>query len=336
MRFTLSLSFVFVALTVSSNASPMLERRQDIDFVSVLANAAPVTTLSVALPTPTTFYINTASLSSEISAAAATMAASSPDDGGDDGSSSDPDAGDNYDDTSMNRRDTQPDNSGCVAKAKVNTYSPSATSPDDPQTFQARPDIAADSAKYAKTQNIPKGYALVFSGLNTVVNSQLWYSASYMTSYDVPSCARLCNAKSACLGFNMYVERDNAANSSPTCQNPSSRALAVCVLHGYAFAKTDATNAGLYKQQFHVVEAGSNGYLKDPAQPKTLPGFNPPSVLGDYTVNAPDDPQYNKNTYIGQRFFPNIPLTPELCGQQCTETSDYDAKTAPASGKCSR
>jgi hypothetical protein len=87
---------------------------------------------------------------------------------------------------------------------------------------------------------------------------------------------------------------------------------------------------------FHVVISGSNGYNKDCAPPAQT-GFTGPVELGG-SINAPNDPVTNTNTYMGYKFFSfsqvqtyNQGVT--ACTSACTAQTAYNSRHPPSTGK---
>lgn len=114
-----------------------------------------------------------------------------------------------------------------------------------------------------------------------------------------------------------------------TCEDPPSTTVIKCVFWGGPVTSDTATNEGQWREDFHVVIAGSNGYVK----------YGMPDVTGyssvtlkDAAINAPLDCA-GYDTYMGVKIFTNSgPFDPSLCAAACTETSEYNLAHPPASG----
>jgi hypothetical protein len=65
--------------------------------------------------------------------------------------------------------------------------------------------------------------------------------------------------------INLYYERGPTLNSADACVKPTAMTAIKCTLWGSLVSPDYATNFGQWREQFHVVIAGSNGYFKLPA-----------------------------------------------------------------------
>ena len=106
----------------------------------------------------------------------------------------------------------------------------------------------------------PDGYSVVFTNKQASLSASNYMGLSTLQSFDTLGCASLCDQAAGCQAFNMYIERDpsldtNAAN----CPNPPSTTNYKCTLWGAPVSVEEATNTGQYRDQFHVVIAGSDG-----------------------------------------------------------------------------
>lgn len=176
----------------------------------------------------------------------------------------------------------------------------------------------------------PSGYKQSF--VNKAGSSQQIGYLTYKTydTYDVDGCAAACNSEKYCRGFNIFFERDPSLEPGPNCPNPASTTNIKCSLYGYPVADKAATNEGQWREQFHVVIAGSNGYSKlDKALP-TVNDFKSPTSL-PATINAPLDNGYD--TYNGMRLFNDNPYDPALCAAACQAQTDYDKAHPDSEGK---
>lgn len=107
-------------------------------------------------------------------------------------------------------------------------------------------------------------------------------------------------------------------------------------------AAETATNVGQYRDQFHVVIAGSNGYNKW-APPSAQANYTGPVTLGG-GINAPLDPITGQYTYMGAKYFKfdTTPgdsqmqaFNPAACTAACTAQTAYNAAYPPQSGNYS-
>lgn len=91
----------------------------------------------------------------------------------------------------------------------------------------------------------------------------------------------------------------------------------------------NAKNKGQWRKDFHVVIAGSNGYVSSKIQ--TPPGYTDPISLGNAAINAPFDCN-GKDTYLGVRIFQKGPFDIANCASACTAQADYARAHPPANG----
>ena len=99
--------------------------------------------------------------------------------------------------------------------------------------------------------------------------------------------------------------------------------------YGGPVTAASATNTGQYRYDFHVVIAGSNGYVsKSIATPA---GYVGPAPLGNAAINAPLDCN-GKDTYMGVKIFTSGPFDAGLCASACSAQSDYNRAYPPPSG----
>ena len=112
----------------------------------------------------------------------------------------------------------------------------------------------------------------------------------------------------------MYFERDPSVDPGTTCPNPPSTNVIKCVLWAHQVPASSAGNAGQWRNDFHVVIAGSNGYAKN-APPPAEDDFTGPTELGG-AIQAP------VGSYIGAKFFDIY--DPAQCTSACEATTAYD------------
>ncbi|KAI1151079.1 hypothetical protein F4825DRAFT_374206 [Nemania diffusa] len=197
-------------------------------------------------------------------------------------------------------------------------------SPDNADAFLAY-DVFTNAATSAP---VPSGYFQTFENLQAS-NSAYGYSGySTLESYDTQECARRCNNVDSCSGFNIYFERDPSIVPGDACPDPLSTTEIKCVYWGGYVSAANANNAGQWRNQFHVVIAGSNGYMKT-ALP-AVPGFTG-EFLGEASINAPLN-CLGQDTYMGAKIFTTSFFDVGLCAAACTSQNEYNTAHPPAVG----
>ncbi|PSN69230.1 hypothetical protein BS50DRAFT_599541 [Corynespora cassiicola Philippines] len=200
------------------------------------------------------------------------------------------------------------------------------------EAYLAGNSILAQTAQAAGT---PRGYVKSFTNLqgSTQQAGYLTYKNLDGGAYNVDACAAFCDSVRYCLGFNIYYERDPSVDPGQACPNPAPFTNVKCSLYGYPVAAGSATNTGQWRNQFHVVIAGSNGYSKMAPcpYPGALTNFTGPSDYLHGAINAPLDNGYD--TYLGMRLFNDGPYDPSRCAAVCQATTAYDRATAGPDGK---
>ncbi|KAI1124305.1 hypothetical protein F5Y10DRAFT_31946 [Nemania abortiva] len=197
-------------------------------------------------------------------------------------------------------------------------------SPDTADSFLAY-SVFSNAAKNAP---VPTGYFQTFENLQAS-NSAYGYSGySTLESYDTQECARRCNNVDSCLGFNIYFERDPSIVPAASCPDPLSTTEIKCVYWGGYIAADNANNYGQWREQFHVVIAGSNGYMKN--GPATIPGFSG-EALGNAAINAPLN-CLGQDTYMGAKIFTTSFFDVGLCAAACTSQNEYNLAHPPSTG----
>ncbi|KAL9116056.1 MAG: hypothetical protein Q9227_000424 [Pyrenula ochraceoflavens] len=193
------------------------------------------------------------------------------------------------------------------------------TSPDTDQDFLSNPtyDNIAENAP------TPQGYSQSFSDLHGSTEGPGYMGLYTLETYDTIKCQQLCDAAPACYAFNIYIERDPSVDPADSCPNPPSTVNYKCTLWGQWIDSSTATNQGQWRNQFHVVFAGSNGYNKQ-APPPSVSGFSGPVEFGG-AINAPSG-------YIGAKVYPNSPLDPSVCASACTAQTAYNSRHPNADG----
>ncbi|RMZ16858.1 hypothetical protein D0860_00786 [Hortaea werneckii] len=215
-----------------------------------------------------------------------------------------------------------------MAKRAVNNEG-CAVQPAEDDTAEA----FLDNEEYddaANSATVPSGYYQAYAdkqGSSEGVYGYMGYSV--LDTYDVTQCSERCNAIQGCMSFNIYFERDPSVDPTATCTNPPSEEVIKCVYWGGPVTEASATNVGQYRRDFHVVIAGSNGYVnKSIATPD---GYQPPVALGNAAINAPLDCN-NKDTYMGVKIFTKGPFDAGLCAAACTAQSKYNLAHPPKNG----
>ncbi|KAI4717469.1 hypothetical protein E4T48_06328 [Aureobasidium sp. EXF-10727] len=136
-------------------------------------------------------------------------------------------------------------------------------------SYNSVPDTAAAFAAdayyglKAVAAGAPTGYVQTMSNLTASNSADKYMGFTLLPTYDVVSCVNQCNAISGCNSVNIYFERDPSVNpDSSACQNPSSTVNIKCVFWGGAVVPANANNFGQWRENFQVLIAGSNGYMK--------------------------------------------------------------------------
>jgi len=102
-----------------------------------------------------------------------------------------------------------------------------------------------------------------------------------------------------------------------------------CVYYGGPVTAASATNVGQWRRDFHVVIAGSNGYVNNSIS--TPAGYQGAVSLGNGAINAPLDCA-SHNTYMGVKIFTTGAFSAEKCAAACSATSDYARRHPPSNG----
>jgi hypothetical protein len=181
----------------------------------------------------------------------------------------------------------------------------------------------------ARAVGIPKGYTKSFVDLTGSTEQIGYLTYKTLDSYDPSACAAFCDSEKFCYGFNLFFERDPSLEPGPDCADPEPVTNIKCSIYGYPVAEKSATNEGQYRQDFHVVITGSNGYSKlDGAMCKgapTVADFNAPANL-PAAINAPLVKKNGRDydTYNGMRLFNTNPYDPSLCAAACESQTAFD------------
>ncbi|RYN64945.1 hypothetical protein AA0117_g12311 [Alternaria alternata] len=197
--------------------------------------------------------------------------------------------------------------------------------PDTPEAFQAY----APFAGAALSATTPAGYIQSYANLLTTYDtaSQFVHYIS-MDEYNVEQCAHACNSDDNCNAFTIFFERQPVVSPAPElCPNPPSTTIIKCDLWSSTILPDIAINHGQLREQFHVVMAGSNAYVKD------INGTTP-SVSDDYTIEkydmgaaieAPLDCN-GEDTYMGLKHWSDGHFDAQRCMDVCKETHDASGR----------
>ncbi|CAJ2508940.1 Uu.00g139660.m01.CDS01 [Anthostomella pinea] len=198
--------------------------------------------------------------------------------------------------------------------------------PDTADAFLAFQDFS-NAAKGAVT---PAGYVLQYQDLKASSNAYGYLGHRTLKTYAPDQCASQCNYITGCSGFGIYFERAPTVvpGSGDNCTDPASTTVIKCVFWGGYLAENNAMNDGQFLQDFHVVIAGSNGYMAT-AVPE-VPGFTG-QFLGTSTIDAPLDCN-GQDTYMGPKFFSQSYYDPNLCAAACQSQNDYNTAHPPPDG----
>lgn len=194
------------------------------------------------------------------------------------------------------------------------------TSPDDPEDF-------VNNIQYstlAVSAYVPQGYELVFQNLQAATQQSGYLGFYTLNGYDTITCRQQCDATATCTAFNTYIERDPVVEPGDGCSNPNSTAVAKCALYGLPISAGTATNSGQYQDDFQVVIAGSNGYVKN-SPPPSYDAFTGPVALPG-AIFVP-----NGTSYVGSQIFSG-PYDPSQCASASTTHNSDRQSATPANG----
>lgn len=151
-------------------------------------------------------------------------------------------------------------------------------------------------ASMANAAVAPSGWQRTFTNLNASEQydpaTMVYLGYQTMTTYDAGQCLSLCDNTTGCVGANLYYERNPTLNPADACPDPPAQTLIKCELWGSPITLAAATNYGQYREQFHVVIAGSNAYMKLPPPttitlPSTLPIVSTPPPTPSTSSTTP-------------------------------------------------
>jgi hypothetical protein len=234
----------------------------------------------------------------------------------------------------------------------------------------------------ASNSNVGNAYLQTFRDLNASSSANSYLGLYTLSSYNVSDCAAHCDTTSLCTAFNIYIERDPSQNPSkndstaPTvwgywCPNPSSITNFKCTLWGSNLEASTATNQGEWREDFHVVVTGSNGYdatnttIPPPVVDTVDNSTSTSVVLSSATAasssivksssassaaasatasSGPKQPTWSSpttcggkainapNYWMGSKFFPG-PFNPQVCGDYASYQHVLNKRAAIQAGK---
>ncbi|KAI1658607.1 hypothetical protein F4813DRAFT_355707 [Daldinia decipiens] len=209
-------------------------------------------------------------------------------------------------------------------------------------------------ARIATQAPTPSGYNVTFVNIHARSVSYGYLGFITVDSYDTQTCADQCDdVWRGCQGFNIFFERDPSLAPGTGCTNPPSTTNIKCIFWGGLVSVETAINTGQYVADFHVVIAGSNGYMKN-AVP-TVPGYDG-EPTGNDTIDVPPDDMdptptttttttaststtssptntAQGGTYIGSRIFTNTFFDPGLCAAACDAQNRNNLANPPETGQ---
>lgn len=195
---------------------------------------------------------------------------------------------------------------------------------------------AFSQAATAAGANPPDRYSAVpgwidLKASNGDSTGYLGYVLSTLSGYNPDQCANLCSnwpGSASCASFVIYNER------APTLVSPTTRApskscpasadspsvtLIKCAFYSVPLYSGNATNAGQYLDDFHVVIAGSTAFnLEAPV----LSGYAVPTALHNASLDIP--PPVGENGYIRVQTFSDAAYDPGICADKCDDISAYN------------
>ena len=199
-------------------------------------------------------------------------------------------------------------------------------------------------ASAASDADEPSGYFNTFTNIHASSSAYEYLGFTTLSAYDTDSCAAYCDTIEGCSAFNICkclepiemssligfltladFERDPTLEPGPGCSNPPSSTVIKCVFWGGPVVPDNTGNGGQYRDKFHVVIAGSNGFITNRLLP--IDGYNAPDFLSTAAINAPRDCT-GADTFLGSRVFNSGPFDPRLCSAACDSESEYNRANA--------
>ncbi|CAD0082773.1 unnamed protein product [Aureobasidium vineae] len=109
---------------------------------------------------------------------------------------------------------------------------------------------------------VPSNYVWRFAGFYASVSQAGYMFYTELSSYSPTQCAAICDANTACKGFNIYFERVPKLTPGDGCTNPAPQVDVKCAFYSTAVSEANAVNVGSWRSSFNVVITGANGYTK--------------------------------------------------------------------------
>ena len=182
----------------------------------------------------------------------------------------------------------------------------------------------------------------IWKDLEAAANAPGYLGYTTLTSYNPYACLEYCENQASqatankCTAFNIYIERDPLLDPSRLpapgypagCPNPPPTGNVKCSIYSNPLTTASATNAGQYRDDFHVVITASNAYNKQFGSLVPSPvsdssrNFAKPTSL-QAAINAPFEVLYNTqksiDTYIGTTWFVDGVFSPDKCAIRCDD-----------------
>lgn len=109
---------------------------------------------------------------------------------------------------------------------------------------------------------VPSNYVWRYAGFYASLSQPGYLFYTELSSYNTTQCAAICDANTACKGFNIYFERTPSLLPGDGCANPAPQVGVKCGFYGQAISEANAVNVGSWRSSFAVVITGANGYAK--------------------------------------------------------------------------
>jgi hypothetical protein len=196
--------------------------------------------------------------------------------------------------------------------------------PDTPEAFLKYEKFKAIAA----AETAPEGFTRIFYNANAGIESPDYLTYHLLESYDAFTCAEYCDDTEHCNTFNLYFERNPTVDPNPWCENPPSTTSIKCALFSSPVLNANVSNAGQYRDDFHVVIAGSNGYLREPEV--DVPGYSK-QWFGNAAIGATVDCE-GHFTYMGYKSYNPSTYSLARCAKACTDQNIYNVAHAPGNG----
>ncbi|KAF2171165.1 hypothetical protein M409DRAFT_50643 [Zasmidium cellare ATCC 36951] len=193
------------------------------------------------------------------------------------------------------------------------------------------PDTAEAFVSYASFSSAalaaptPTGYTNTFKDLNAMNNALGYMGFTLLDTYDVTACSQKCDAIDGCAAFNVAFERSPSKDPSPSggaYEQPDTTTFIKCVFWGGPVTQANAVNDGQWRNNYHVVIAGSNGYVNKTVD--AAPGFTGPNFLGSKAFDPPNDCN-NLSSLMGSQYWNDgQPYDTRRCAAACTAQTEAD------------